>query len=104
MSQVLGMGGRVPMPGTLTRRRIRWGHTVRVALLLTLSGVFVVPFVWLALSALKTYAEIGAYPIHILPVVPQWVNFQDALTKITYGRYFWNSTFLSTASAVLVTA
>ena len=104
MSQVLGMEGRALTPGSRARRRrIHWGRVARVALLLALSSIFIVPFFWLGMTALKTYEETGAYPIHILPTAPQWNNFQEALTTITYGRYFWNSMFLSTVSAVLVT-
>jgi ABC-type glycerol-3-phosphate transport system permease component len=103
MSQAMGMGERTVTSRSLGRRRVHWGHVVRLAVILILSAIFSVPFVWLLLTALKSFEEINAYPIQILPSVPQWENFTDALTRINYAKFAWNSTFLSTASAVLTT-
>ena len=68
-----------------------------------LAAVFIAPFAWLVITALKSYAEIGAYPIHWLPQYPQWDNFVQALTQINYAQYAFNSLFLSVMYTLLIT-
>ena len=103
MSQALGA---VDLPAaTRTRsRRLRWGSVLVVAALITCSVIFVGPFVWLFITALKTYGELGALPIHIVPQQAQWVNFKTALTMIDYAGFARNSLLLSGINAVLLTS
>jgi multiple sugar transport system permease protein len=79
------------------------GDVVSVGTLLVLSVVFLLPFVWLITTALKTPDELQAYPTQWLPSVPQWNNFGDALTMINYGMYAWNTFFLAAIYAVFTT-
>lgn len=90
---------------TRLRRRPRqsMGDVVSVGTLLVLSVVFLLPFVWLITTALKTPDELQAYPTQWLPSVPQWSNFGDALTMINYGMYAWNTFFLAAIYAVFTT-
>ncbi|HKT04274.1 MAG TPA: carbohydrate ABC transporter permease, partial [Rugosimonospora sp.] len=71
--------------------------------LIVLAMLFVGPFGWLVLAALKTKAEWVALPNHILPDRPQWSNFHQALTVINFPAYTANSLFLSGMYALLVT-
>ncbi len=87
----------------VTRQRVRPRAVVLIGVLVALAVVFLVPFGWLLMTALKAAGELQAYPIHILPYVPQWGNFQSALTTIDYGKYAWNSLLLSTTFATLTT-
>lgn len=91
----------VPPPTRAPRR----GHGTAVIylVLLVLAMVFVGPFAWLVLAALKTKSEWVALPNHLLPKVPQWGNFHLALTDINFPAYTMNSLFLSSVYAVLVT-
>jgi ABC-type glycerol-3-phosphate transport system permease component len=86
------------------RRRLRWSTVWVTAALLVFSVIFVAPFVWLIVTALKDTSELNAFPIHWLPHQPQWANFTSAFTLINYGQYAWNSFFLATVFAVLTTA
>jgi multiple sugar transport system permease protein len=89
-------------PAPAMRRRPR-NPVVIYLVVIVLSGLFLGPFVWLVLAALKTKAEWVALPTHILPDSPQWANFGQALTAINFPAYFVNSLFLSSLYAVLVT-
>ena len=91
-----------PVPAPATRRKPR-NPAVIYLVLIVLAGLFLGPFVWLVLAALKTKAEWVALPTHILPNHPQWSNFVDALTTINLPAYAANSLFLSSLYAVLVT-
>ena len=86
----------------VNRRRRRNPAALYIVLIL-LAGLFLGPFGWLVLAALKTKAEWVALPTHILPDHPQWSNFVDALTTINFPAYAANSLFLSSLYAVLVT-
>ncbi|MEU4197124.1 carbohydrate ABC transporter permease [Kribbella sp. NPDC026611] len=72
-------------------------------LLMALTVLFVGPFIWLLLAALKTRDEWVSIPTHILPSHAQWSNFTHALTDINFPAYAMNSLFLATIHAVLVT-
>lgn len=51
----------------------------------------VVPLVWMASTALKTTAEIFAYPPRWIPDPIQWRNFADAWQAAPFRRYYLNS-------------
>ncbi|TDU87968.1 carbohydrate ABC transporter membrane protein 2 (CUT1 family) [Kribbella voronezhensis] len=98
---------RRPAPTGVHRvssRKPRLSAGAVYVLLMALAVLFVGPFVWLLLAALKTRDEWAAVPTHILPRQAQWENFTHALTDINFPAYAVNSLFLSTMYAVLVTA
>jgi ABC-type glycerol-3-phosphate transport system permease component len=72
-------------------------------LLLVLVCIFAGPFLWLVVTSLKTPSEMNVFPVHILPVAPQWDNFTQAFTNINFLAYAANSLILSTVFATLVT-
>lgn len=61
---------------------------------------FLMPFVWVILSALKTQAEVFSFPPKIFPDVPQWGNFRDAWNSQPFGRYFMNSVIVSVMTTI----
>src|SRR5689334_10293350 len=72
-------------------------------LLMILVILFISPFAWLVVTALKTTSELAAFPIHFLPIQAQWDNFVQALTMINYAAYAANSLILSVIYSVLTT-
>jgi ABC-type glycerol-3-phosphate transport system permease component len=65
--------------------------------------VFVCPFVWLFITAVKTPAQLASFPVIFWPPQPAWSNFFQALTMINFAAYAANSLTLSLLYAVLVT-
>jgi multiple sugar transport system permease protein len=86
-----------------TRSRFRWRSALIITALIVFSILFLGPFVWLFLTALKTLGELGTIPIHIVPAQAQWQNFQTAWTMIDYAGFARNSLFLAGMNAVLLT-
>jgi multiple sugar transport system permease protein len=84
-------------------RRVRVGNGGAYVILMTLAVLFVGPFLWLLLAALKTREEWASVPTHVLPEHAQWNNFRHALTDINFAAYAMNSLFLSMIYAVLIT-
>ncbi len=104
MSQALPVSERAVGGVRAERRRPHRGTVLTVAALIVLCIIFAAPFLWLILTALKTLAEMAAYPVHWLPQQAQWGNFGLALTTINFGQFAWNSVFLATIFCVLTTA
>jgi len=71
------------------------------ALLLALSAMVMVPFLWMLMGSLKTSAEITGDKVSLMPPAhPQWRNYREAWTyekKLHYGmgQYFLNSLLIS---------
>jgi multiple sugar transport system permease protein len=74
--------------------------TALYATLLFLSVVFMTPFIWMIMSALKTDMQIFAYDAKFFPSPPKWSNFVDAWEFIPLGRYYLNS-LLVTGTVVI---
>ncbi|MDN4076011.1 carbohydrate ABC transporter permease [Fictibacillus terranigra] len=70
-------------------------------IVLSLIGlVFIAPFVWLFLSALKTPQEIFQFPPSIFPEKPQWNNFIRTFETMPFFQYTLNTLFLCAANIV----
>ena len=70
-------------------------------LLLTLVGlIFLLPFLWMLSSSLKTVAEIFKYPPEWIPRTRRWSNYADIFSAMPFGRYFFNSVKVSVLSTI----
>ncbi|MDN5570295.1 MAG: carbohydrate ABC transporter permease [Propionibacteriaceae bacterium] len=78
-----------------TRARL-WLYIVLTIMLL----VVMTPFIWMVLGSLKGQGELLRVPPTWLPENPSLDNFSRLFDRLTFGRYFFNSTFV----AVCVTA
>ncbi|MFD7402133.1 carbohydrate ABC transporter permease [Streptomyces sp. NPDC059866] len=93
-----------PKPLTTdVRVRVRAKRLVLYTVLVSVTGLFLGPFGWLVLSALKTQGELAASPVHWLPEVFQWHNFADAFHQIDFLGYARNSLIIALLYATLVT-
>ncbi|MGW0609242.1 carbohydrate ABC transporter permease [Streptomyces sp. NPDC002788] len=72
-------------------------------LLVALLVLFLSPFGWLAITALKDASELRVMPIHWWPHHPNLDNFRQALTAFDYLGYARNSLTIAGIYAVLVT-
>ena len=66
------------------------------------SVIFMVPFLWMLFTSLKSFQEIYANPPTVWPHQLYWGNYGLAVTKMPFLLYFWN-TFLIAAINVLGT-
>lgn len=74
-------------------------NTALYIVLIALAVVFIFPFLWMVLSALKTDVQIFSYDAKFLPNPPNWKNFITAWKQIPLGRYYLNSIFVSSTIA-----
>lgn len=80
--------------------------TRKACLYIVLSaGAFVAfyPFLWMAGTAFKTLPEATSPGLYPFPESWQWRNIPDTFGAAPFGRYFFNSFFVSGAVALSVT-
>jgi multiple sugar transport system permease protein len=83
----------------LWRARRASSYLVLYAILVALSLVMLIPFVFAVLGSLKPEPEVFAVPMRWLPSQPQWQNYVLPFQK-SVGRYFLNSIIVSGAQTL----
>jgi multiple sugar transport system permease protein len=72
--------------------------------LTALAVLCLIPFVWMALTALKPENEVMTNPPRWLPSVAAWWNFPRAFTFYPFDRFLWNTLLVAVAATLLQTA
>ena len=86
--------------GHLKIKKRNLSHIAAHILLLMISAVYIIPFVWMATTALKTAQELYACPDAIFPKNPVLNNFFDVFVTIPYIRYLANTAFVSISCVI----
>ena len=63
--------------------------------------IFIFPFLWMMMTALKTFPETMVFPPKLLPSVPQWDNFVTAMQSGPFLTYTKNSVMVTASIIVL---
>ena len=72
------------------------GKVLIYALLILITAVMVVPFLWMLSASIKTNTEVfDIAPFQFIPDEPQWSNYQEIWTKIPLARFIGNTVFLT---------
>jgi multiple sugar transport system permease protein len=80
------------------------GRVLIYAVLVTLSAIFIIPFIWQLSSSLKEQGQVFAYPPQWIPNPWMWVNYADATQRAPLWLWLQNTaviTFLSTVGGVI---
>src|SRR5947208_1717791 len=62
-------------------------------LLVAIAFTMVLPFVWMALTSLKTLPEVGL--ADWLPRSPRWDNYKEVFRVVPFGRFYFNSVLVA---------
>jgi multiple sugar transport system permease protein len=86
-------------PRALTRRKRTtvwyWvGETLKYSILIVLTVSFMLPFYWMAATALKDDVQTYVLPPIWIPNPAHWNNYWDAWTLFNFTRYALNTVFL----------
>jgi multiple sugar transport system permease protein len=91
-----------PTPSVLRKARSRWGLSrfLKMAILprivLILGAIlFIIPFYWMFVSAVKSIPEGTKFPPTLIPANWVWQNFIDAVNYIPFGLYALNSLIIT---------
>lgn len=79
-------------------KRNRLSSVCLNVILLIFSIATILPFLWMFASSFKSNSEISALKQHFFPQAPSLVNYQNAIEKMNFLRYFGNSLFYATAA------
>ncbi len=82
--------------GSIRRKNLALKIAWHVLLVILCIGM-VFPFYWMAVSALKTQAEINLFPPTFWPESPLWSNFLETWQAAPFDRYIFNSFYTATA-------
>lgn len=69
-------------------------------ILLFLSFMFALPFLWMISSSLKNDAQTYAIPPVWIPIPARWANFPEALTYLPFHEYFFNTMRIALPAAI----
>ncbi len=70
-------------------------------LILIVGGtIFLIPFLWMISTSLKTLEEVFLFPPVWFPEKLIWQNYRDVWRLVPFSRFFINSLFLSTIAVV----
>ncbi len=69
-------------------------------MLIALSIVYLVPFVWLLSTSVKPDAQIFLFPPVWIPQPLHWKNYSDGLTAIPFARYLGNTLLICAFTVV----
>ncbi|WP_279578988.1 ABC transporter permease family protein [Fodinicola feengrottensis] len=69
-------------------------------LVLTATGM-ILPFLWMAVTSLKTSKEVAAYPTQWLPSSWQLGNYASAMQAAPFDLYFRNSIIIAMGHVVV---
>jgi multiple sugar transport system permease protein len=79
----------------------RWRRAGAYAVLLVVSILTLVPFLWVVTTALKSVEQIFAVPPQIIPHPFVWSNFQLAIQSSGFGLFLRNSLVVATVCTIL---
>jgi multiple sugar transport system permease protein len=83
--------------GMVERRRARWlPFSPWHLLLMPTAIVMLIPLVWMVATSLETIAQTQHFPPILWPGEFQWGNYRTTLQVAPFGRWFWNTTVVTT--------
>ncbi len=68
--------------------------------LIAVSALFLLPFYWMVVTALKTQQELLIYPPTFWPSELAWVNFSDAVNYFPFWRYLANTSIITALTII----
>ncbi|MCY4061299.1 MAG: carbohydrate ABC transporter permease [Chloroflexi bacterium] len=100
------MAANVALPAPARKNRLQekvLSHlsVAAIYLILLLGAVLVFfPFAWTISTSLKSEQQTLEYPPTWIPDPVQWENYPNALTARPFGRYYVNTTIITTLSVI----
>lgn len=81
--------------------KTRIGRTATYILLIALSALMLLPFVWMVSASLKLDKDVFAYPIQWIPETFQWGNYVEIWRQVPFLTFFFNTVKLTVIITLL---
>ncbi|MEC2158346.1 carbohydrate ABC transporter permease [Virgibacillus halodenitrificans] len=75
---------------------------IRYVVIILISLVMILPFLWMISSSLKAESEIFGFPIKWIPEMFHWSNYKEVWTKIPFHLYYLNTLKIAVSATVLL--
>ncbi len=82
-------------------RRIRPRYVITVLVLTAICILWLYPFAWMLSASLKTQIEVFSSGLNLIPKTPMWENYARAWDTAKFGRYMFNTVFVTVGTVVL---
>jgi multiple sugar transport system permease protein len=76
---------------------LRPANALALLLLLALSAVFLLPFVWSMSASLKGLGQVYEFPPKLTVADPQWSNYTRAMERLPFPRFMLNTVIICVA-------
>lgn len=83
---------------------LRMNRSIKIlarCLLVCCALIFALPFLWMLLTSLKPAADIYTMPLAMFGTRVAWSNYWDAWTFLPFGRFLFNSFFVSSSVMII---
>jgi multiple sugar transport system permease protein len=80
---------------------IKFGTIATYTILISLSLIMLMPFLWMLSSSLKLDKDVFRFPIEWFPANPRWQNYIDIWTRIPFLTFFGNTFKLTSIITIL---
>lgn len=87
-----------PMLGIRRARALKM--IVVYGLLIALSALFILPFMWMVSTSLKEQRDVFTYPPHFFPTSFQWQNYPAGWNLLPFNTFLRNSLVVTIANVV----
>jgi multiple sugar transport system permease protein len=87
-------------PGGRRLRQVITGSFLPRIILILFAVIFLTPFYWMFVSAVKSTREAGQFPPTIIPSAWVWQNFVDAVNYIPFALYALNSLIITVGATI----
>ena len=77
-------------------------RAVIFAILLAMSFIIVIPYVWMLSNSFKTTVETLTDPMHIIPQQPTLAGYKKVLTGSPFFKWLWNSCFVTGINTIVM--
>ncbi|MFU0800501.1 MAG: carbohydrate ABC transporter permease [Xylanivirga thermophila] len=69
-------------------------------ILILFSIIFLIPFLWMLSTSLKSPQEACSTVLNLIPKKPRWANYVEVFQKIPFLRYIFNTLFITIISVI----
>jgi multiple sugar transport system permease protein len=90
----------VTAPSGRRFRHVLTGSILPRIVLIAFCLLFLAPFYWMVVSALKSVPEASTFPPTLIPQAWRWQNFVDAVNFIPFGLYAINSLIITLGATI----
>ena len=85
------------------KRPIDWGKVLAHIILIAGSIMFLMPFIYVLSTSLKTAGDVYTFPPEFIPDPVSWENYPEALTAMPFDVFFLNTILLAVGRIIGLT-